>query len=194
MEENFSMDNRAKLAACIGTVAVFIAIASLSIYLMLRNKSEEDAVYKETKVGYGSLTVGITKEASIAIGTKEQTFDLDISALVNNSSTSGSSSTSAGMPQGVMPSSTGGAGMMSFGSFGTSTQNSQSQSLEVESVLAAVGQEIKEGTPLYTLTSESVDEIRKEFSDDIDDTKADYEVLKVSQEESKTQAKQKYDT
>ena len=39
-----------------------------------------------------------------------------------------------------------------------------------------------------------MDEIREALSEDIDDTKADYETLQVEQEESRIQAQQGYDT
>ncbi|GFI24752.1 hypothetical protein IMSAGC011_03556 [Lachnospiraceae bacterium] len=85
-------------------------------------------------------------------------------------------------------------GMISFGSFEVDNPTSQSQSLEIADVMIAVGQEIKEGDVLYTLTTESVDEIRKALSEDINDTKVDYETLQVEQEEARTQAQQGYDT
>lgn len=88
----------------------------------------------------------------------------------------------------------GGTGMLSFGSLNVDSPASQSQSLEVADVRIAVGQEIREGDLIYTLTTESVDEIRGTLSEDIDDAKADYEALEVEQEESRTQAQQGYDT
>ncbi len=140
---------------------------------------------------YGNLTVGITEEAAVEIGTLEQRFELDISALVDSDTTSASGGQAAAD---AMPGGFGGMGNVSFGSFNVETPVSQSQSLEVADVKIAVGQEVREGDLLYTLTTESVEEIRETLSEDIDDTKADYEALEIEQEASRTQAQQGYDT
>lgn len=187
------MKNKAKLPAAIGVAAV-AGILAIRLYLVGHDEGGEEIVYRETRVEYGSLTVGITEEAAVEIGTLEQSFELDISALVDGGSTSDSQGASGAMPGGFGGMENGGTGMMTFGSFGVDGPASQSQSLEVAEVMVAVGQEISEGDLLYTLTAKSVNEIRETLSEDISDTKADYEALQVEQEESRTQAKQGYDT
>ena len=83
------MKNKAKLligtgaAAAAGIVAVSLRLAGLG-------HSGEELVYKESKAEYGSLTVGITEEAAVEIGTLEQRFELDISALVDSTTTAAS--------------------------------------------------------------------------------------------------------
>lgn len=189
------MRNKAKRLACIGAVAVTVTgIMAVSLRFIGRDHGEEETVYRETKVEYGNLTVGITDDATVEIGTLEQRFELDISALVDSKSASDSQSAAGAMPGGFGGIDNGAAGMMSFGSFSVDNMASQSQSLEVAEVKIAVGQEIKEGDLLYTLTADSVEEIRDTLSEDIDDTKADYEALQIEQEESRTQAQQGYDT
>lgn len=189
------MKNKTKLLAAVLITAAVIGISAVFLLLMGRSDSDEEIVYRETKVEYGSLTVGITEEAAVEIGMLEQTFDLDISALVDSDSASDSQSTAGGMQGGFGGMGNGGSvSMMSFGTFRTDSPSSQSQALEVAGVMVAVGQEIKEGDLLYTLTAKSVNEIRNTLSEDINDTKADYEALQIEQEESRTQAQQGYDT
>lgn len=189
------MKSKTKLLAAVLITAAVIGISTVFLLLMRRSDSDEEIVYRETKVEYGSLTVGITEEATVEIGMLEQTFDLDISALVDSDSASDSQSTAGGMQGGFGGMGNGGSvSMMSFGTFRTDSPSSQSQALEVAGVMVAVGQEIKEGDLLYTLTTESVNEIRETLSKDINDTKADYEALQIEQEESRTQAQQGYDT
>jgi len=189
------MKNKTKLLAAVLITAAVIGISTVFLFLMRRSDSDEEIVYRETKVEYGSLTVGITEEAAVEIGMLEQTFDLDISALVDSDSASDSQSTAGGMQGGFGGMGNGGSvSMMSFGTFRTDSPSSQSQALEVAGVMVAVGQEIKEGDLLYTLTAKSVNEIRNTLSEDINDTKADYEALQIEQEESRTQAQQGYDT
>lgn len=183
---------KTKLLMGIGAAAV-VGILAVLLRLVGREHSGEEVVYREDRVEYGSLTVGITDEATVEIGTLEQRFDLDISALVDGGSTSDTQAAGA-MPGGFGSMGNGGTGMLSFGSLNVDSPASQSQSLEVADVRIAVGQEIREGDLIYTLTTESVDEIRGTLSEDIDDAKADYEALEVEQEESRTQAQQGYDT
>ena len=190
------MKNKQKLLIGVGAAAV-AGIAVISIGIVVRRSGKEDVVYRETTVEYGNLTVGISDDSSVEIGTLEQTFDLDIRALVDSDSTSSSQSTGGAFPMagqmGGGNNGGNGGGMMSFGSF-NSAYSSQDQSLEVASVEIAIGQEIKEGDVLYKLTQESVGEIRDALSEDINDTKADYDALQVEQQASRTQAQQKYDT
>ena len=182
------MKTKTKLLMGIGAAAV-VGILAVLLRLVGREHSGEEVVYREDRVEYGSLTVGITDEATVEIGTLEQRFDLDISALVDGGSTSDTQAAGA-MSGGFGGMGNGGTGMLSFGSLNVDSPASQSQSLEVADVGIAVGQEIREGDLIYTLTTESVDEIRGTLSEDIDDAKADYEALEVEQEESRTQAQQ----
>ena len=187
------MRSNGKLLAGIGAAAV-TGVLAVSLRFAGSGGSGEDIAYREEKVAHGTLTVGITEEAAVEIGMLEQSFDLDISALVDSNAASDTQTAAAAMPGGAGFAGSGGSGMMLFGSFGVDTVASQSQSLEVADVQIAVGQEIQEGSLLCTLTAESVDAIREALSEDISDTKADYEALRIEQEESRTQAQQGYDT
>ena len=153
--------------------------------LIWKNGQTSEVTYRETTVEYGNLTVGITEDSTVNIGTVSQTFDLDISALVSSDSSS-SSSTSQN-------DSMGGMGMQMF-SFGGDTYTSQSQEMVIDSVHITVGQEIQAGDVLYTLTEDSVEEIRTQLEEDVEDTLADYQALTVEQQQSYLTAKQGYDT
>lgn len=173
------------------TVGGVITVCLVTTIVLVVSKNSEEAqavVYRETTVEYGELTVGITEDATVNIGTTNQTFDLDISALVDSDSSSSSSSAS------------GGNGDFGFGnvgmsfSFGGSTVSSEEQEMDVESVHVTVGEEVKAGDVLYTLTESSVNEIRSQLEEDVEDTLEDYQSLQVEQLESKTEAQQGYDT
>lgn len=173
------------------TVGGVITVCLVTTIVLVVSKNSEEAqavVYRETTVEYGELTVGITEDATVNIGTTNQTFDLDISALVDSDSSSSSSSAS------------GGNGDFGFGnvgmsfSFGGSTISSEEQEMDVESVHVTVGEEVKAGDVLYTLTESSVNEIRSQLEEDVEDTLEDYQSLQVEQLESKTEAQQEYDT
>lgn len=175
------------------TVGGIFTVCLVTTIVFVVSKNSEDAeavVYRETTVEYGELTVGVTEDSTVNIGTTNQTFDLDISSLIDSSSSSSSSSSSG----------TSGGGDFGFGnvgmsfSFGSSSYASEEQEMNVESVHVTVGEEVKAGDVLYTLTEDSVSEIRSQLEEDVEDTLEEYNSLQVEQLESKTEASQGYDT
>lgn len=179
------MEKNKKIWIGAGCSIAILGIAATTGVLIWKNGQTSEVTYRETTVEYGDLTVGITEDSTVNIGTVSQTFDLDISALVSSDSSS-SSSTSQN-------DSMGGMGMQMF-SFGGDTYTSQSQEMVIESVHITVGQEIQAGDVLYTLTEDSVEEIRTQLEEDVEDTLADYQALTVEQQQSYLTAKQSYDT
>lgn len=179
------MEKNKKIWIGAGCSIAILGIAATIGVLIWKNGQTSEVTYRETTVEYGNLTVGITEDSTVNIGTVSQTFDLDISALVSSDSSS-SSSTSQNDPMGGM-------GMQMF-SFGGDTYTSQSQEMVIDSVHITVGQEIQAGDVLYTLTEDSVEEIRTQLEEDVEDTLADYQALTVEQQQSYLTAKQGYDT
>ena len=179
------MEKNKKIWIGAGCSIAILGIAATTGVLIWKNGQTSEVTYRETTVEYGNLTVGITEDSTVNIGTVSQTFDLDISALVSSDSSS-SSSTSQN-------DSMGGMGMQMF-SFGGDTYTSQSQEMVIDSVHITVGQEIQAGDVLYTLTEDSVEEIRTQLEEDVEDTLADYQALTVEQQQSYLTAKQDYDT
>lgn len=179
------MEKNKKIWIGAGCSIAILGIAATTGVLIWKNGQTSEVTYRETTVEYGNLTVGITEDSTVNIGTVSQTFDLDISALVSSDSSS-SSSTSQN-------DSMGGMGMQMF-SFGGDTYTSQSQEMVIDSAHITVGQEIQAGDVLYTLTEDSVEEIRTQLEEDVEDTLADYQALTVEQQQSYLTAKQGYDT
>lgn len=181
------MEKNKITAITVGSSVILLGAAACVGILVLRGNHKEDVVYRETTVEYGDLTVGITEDSTVSIGTVSQTFDLDISALVNSDSSSDMTQSNQGKSMGN------GMGMQMF-SMGQSTFTSEAQEMKVDSVHITVGQEIQAGDVLYTLTQESVEEIRSQLEADVEDTLSEYEALQVEQQESYLEAKQGYDT
>ena len=178
------MEKNKKIWIGAGCSIAILGIAATTGVLIWKNGQTSEVTYRETTVEYGNLTVGITEDSTVNIGTVSQTFDLDISALVSSDSSSSSTSQNDSM---------GGMGMQMF-SFGGDTYTSQSQEMVIDSVHITVGQEIQAGDVLYTLTEDSVEEIRTQLEEDVEDTLADYQALTVEQQQSYLTAKQGYDT
>lgn len=166
-----------RLAAAI-FLSVFLVCGGIGYgiyYGISRNQTE--VVYKETTVMHGGLTVGITEDGEVEVGTIEQSFDLDISAFASSNSSSKSSSKSNHMAPG-------GSG---------SNSSSSSRSMEVEEVYVTVGQQISKGDPLFKLVNEDVEDIREDLVSDEEEARVTYEKLLVDQVGDRREAKQTYD-
>ncbi len=91
-----------KLAAL--SIGILLLLLLTAAAVSAGGKKQESYAYKETAVKYGRLTVGVSESGAVDIGTIEQTFDLDMSALqrvetgsLGSSAGSGSSGGSVGM-------------------------------------------------------------------------------------------------
>ena len=108
MKKFLAISKKYKLLA-LGLVCVIVLIGACSA----TTGKKEDVTYRETTVEYGSLVVGIEESGAVDIGTVEQTFELDMSALqrveTSNSSGGGMSGGFGGAGGGM--SGGGGAGM-----------------------------------------------------------------------------------
>lgn len=132
--------------------------------------SKGEVVYKEITVEKGTLTVGVTENGSVSIGTLAQEYEL-------GSSSSGNS----------MQSYSQGMGGMS-----TSTSTSSSESLEIEEVYVAAGQNVEVGAPLYKLSAESVAEYRESLQDAVSDASASLAEAKLNAEKQQLTANYNY--
>lgn len=166
-------------------VAVSLIVVILIVSLM---ENQTESVYRETSAVYGDLTVGITEDGSVSIGTVTQTFDLDISEYVATESTAG---TQTGTIWG------GGAmGGMSFGVEGTSssTSSSSDREMEIEEVYVTVGQQVTQGDAILKLTDETVEAIRSELETDVTDAQLTVDQLVISQKSSRLSAQHTYES
>lgn len=148
-------------------------------YLFVINR-EEEPVYREETVQYGTLTVGLQETGSVEVGTAEQTFELDMSAYTE----SGSSSFSWEQPGGNVF-----QGMTAGGSAA-----SAERTLTVEEILVTEGQEVSEGDPLYRLAQDSIEEIREELAADVADARVTLEQTQTQLAMTRLDAQQEYDT
>lgn len=169
--------NKKKTILFISAGAAILVIVVLIIILACRDKSEY--VYKETQVGKGDLTVGVTESGSVTIGTVDQTFDIDMSAF--EASSSNSSSTQSVGAGGMFP------GMVN-NSNSDSTDKDYSRALDVEEVSVTVGQKIAKGDKLFKLTEESVTSIKDELVADEASAKLTLEKLQNDQKQTRLTA------
>ena len=203
-----SWSKKRKLTTGICGVCVIAVTAGT---ISISGGSDTEVIYKEATVKYGTLVKGVTESGSVDIGTVDQTFDLDMSALKrtdssNSSSSDGSSGSTAGSSSGSggfggMSASGGGAqgGLDMFGqifNMGGSSSNSSSDDsiLTVAEVVVSVGQQVCEGDPLYLLEEDSVTELEEELQSNVEKAKADLEAVEAGQTLSKQQAKYTYDS
>lgn len=199
------------LALGLGCVVILIGACSAAF------EKKEDVTYRETTVVYGSLVVGIEESGAVDIGTVEQSFELDMSALqrveTSNSSNGGgmsggfggaggmSGGGAAGMTGGMSGGGSAGGGMDMFsqmfnmsGSSATTTSGSSSSLLEIAEVCVSVGQQVEEGDVLYRLESSGVEKLASDLEGNVTKAAADLNALIADQELSKVTAENTYQT
>ena len=183
-----------KLPILIAAAALAVIVIAAVIFLVIRNRnaSSGEVVYREQAVEYGELTVGVTEEGSVAIGTSVQSLDIDITAFTGSQSFSwgGGGNSGGGMPGGGgmgggMP----GADMLTGGS---SSSDSDTRQLEVQEVYVSVGEQIRVGTPIARLNEESVTSIRADLEADVAEAQNVYDQAVTDRVVSDASAEQDY--
>lgn len=176
------MNKRWKLIA--GCAVAVLAIVVTGVITAVSLQKEESA-YRETTVQYGDLTVGITENGSIEIGTTTQELELDISAYTVQEG----AFWTGGMQLGV-----------SMPGMGTQTDQSSRESstdtraLVVESIIVSEGEQISAGDALFKLTQESVDALREEMTADIAEAGLTLKQLNTQQKSTALSAFQSYES
>lgn len=190
----------AVISVVLVVVLITVAVAATS------GGDSENYAYKETQVQFGTLVVGVTESGAVDIGTVEQTFDLDMSAL-QRVETSGSGSNSGN-------SNSGGGASGAMGGFGASgdrsvslnmfdqlfsmsggssvTNAGEDSDITVSEVCVSVGQLVAEGDVLYILEEESVAELEQQLQSNVDKAKADLDAVYADQELSRVTADYTY--
>lgn len=192
-----------KKHAVIGAALMLIIILAV-VVRSLKSGRQGEYVYKETQVQYGTLVVGVTESGAVDIGTVEQTFDLDMSALQrvktgnsdSGNGTGGSPNNGGASGDGsrAVSGSAGGMDMFSqiFGMGNNLTSVGSASSLTVSRAAVTVGERVREGDVLYELEEQSVSGLEQELQSNIEQAKADLDALYAEQELSRTTAEYTY--
>ncbi len=187
----------------ISTVLLLCLVIVIGTVVAMKTGKAEEVTYRETEVKYGNLAVGVTENGSVDIGTVEQTFDLDMSALqrVNTGSgeSGGGNSGSGAQGFGGMGNNFGGGFNMFDQIFNMADNNTFSQrgtdsSLTIAQIPVSVGQQISVGDVLYELEEESVTELTEELETNVEKAKADLDAVYADRKLSEQQAQYTYDT
>jgi HlyD family secretion protein len=192
--------DKKKKIITLSIAAVLLLVIVVVLIVCAVATEEEEVTYRETEVKYGTLSVGVTESGSVDIGTVEQTFDLDMSALQRASTGDSSSGSGGGGMQmsGEMGGNSGGLNMFDqiFNMAGSSTfsQSGSASSLTVSKVCVSVGQQISVGDVLYELEEESVSELTEQLESNVDKAKADLDAVYADQVLSKQTARYTYDS
>lgn len=200
MESEMNKTGKRKWRIIAGAVCSLAVLAFLVFRFAGEQKGEENVIYKETKAASGILTVGITKSGSVDIGTVEQTFDLDMSALqrvdTEDDSNLQGSGNAGGMPSFGGGAFGGGPDMFSqmLGGSGNLTEAGDDFSLTVAGVSVSVGQRVEAGDVLYEIEEESVSGLETELQTNVKKAKTDLDALYADQTLSKQTAKYTYDS
>lgn len=170
----------AVIAAALAAIIVIVIVVKKS------SGSSDETAYREVTATKGPLTVGISEDGTVEVGTTDQTFDLDISAYTGSTSTT-TTATAGGMNMG-------GGGMPGMQSSSTSTSGTSTseRSLTVEEVLVSQGQEITEGDVIATLDAESVASILSDLTADVSNAQLSLEEATTSKSDTDGTATAQY--
>lgn len=194
-----------KSRVCMTVIAAVLVIALILVIVVAAgNGSDEETAYRETTVQKGSLVVGITEDGSVEVGTVDQTFELDLSAL-QRADTDSSQSTSGGSRESGQGGQNGGPDMMQeiFNQFdqmfslvggGNADSADTVGELEVSQVCVSVGQQVAAGDVLYLLEEDSVADIREELQTNVEKAEADLNAVYAEQTLSRQTAQYTYDS
>ncbi len=180
--------------------AVLLTAIIIAAAIMRSGKGETETVYRETEVIWGELAVGIESSGSVEIGTKEQTFDLDLSEYVRTSGNTSSASGSVLPGGGGMPignSNATGGGNSPFSQLnslmnGTNNSSGDTNSMKIAEVCVTEGETIETGDIIYRLTDDSISDIRQQLENDVNSAKADLDTLEAENKISAVTAQNTY--
>lgn len=178
-----------KIVIAIGVI-VIVRITGMGIYWGTK-ESEAEVVTKETTVEHGNLTVGVTENGTVELGTVEQKFSIDLSEKESNSTTTSMQNTngSSGIQEMNMTAGNNGGN----NSQNNSNSSSESGILEVEEVYVSEGQVVEKGDNLLKLTKESINEARKILNDAVKSAELTLKKAKIDRKSTKVSAKYEYE-
>ena len=162
-----------KIITAVICILVVGALVTEIVISAVSSGNEEAVTYRETKAEKGELTVGVEEDGTIAVGTSTQTFDIDLSAYASSSDSSDFSWSNGGAMGGGM----GGDSQSSSGS----TTASGTRQLQVQEVYASVGQNVSKGDKLMKLTESSVNTIRTDLEQEVNNALLTYNKQKTQQ-------------
>lgn len=181
------LQHKKKFLTALFLLLIGCIILSVSLF---SEDNKTETTYRETEVIKGELTVGIETSGSVEIGTKEQTFDLDLSEYVSSSSGSGSMNV-GGMEPGGMGFG-GGQTFLSLPQAGNATSG-DSNTLTILEACVTEGEKIEVGDVIYRLTDDSILDIREQLANDVSSAKADLDTLEAENKISAVSVKNTYD-
>lgn len=196
------MKGKRKKAGILVGAAALVLLAVISICSAVTSGNTE-VTYRETKVESGNLAVGIEESGSVDIGTVDQVFELDMSALQRTDADSSDNADNSGGFVGAggaafdMGSSASGNSLNMFDQLlnmakGESFASGSDSSLTVSRVCVSPGQQVSAGDVLYELEEESVSKLKEELKSNVEKAKADLEAVYADQTLSRQKASYTY--
>lgn len=203
MKENtkilYLLKNKKVMAILAFILVTVVAIAAVAA----ADRSSGEITYRETTALRGDLVVGISERGSVDVGTVDQLFELDLSALQRAGTEESSGNANNGFATGTMGGGAPGGNGGGFGMFdqifnmaGTESKTGTDTigSLKIEKVCVSVGQQVSAGDTLYLLEEESVKEIEEELQGNVEKAQADLNAVYADQKLSAQTAEYTYES
>lgn len=184
-------------------IGIVLGVAVIGTAVAVNTDSGQEVTYREDTVQKGDLVVGITESGSVDVGTVEQVFELDMSALQRAETGTDSAGATGGMGGGNMFAGGGAAGgggltmfdqIFSMAGGGSNESGESIGNLSVQEVCISVGQTVQEGDVLYLLEEESVTALKEELQANVEKAEADLNAVYAEQTLSKQTAQYTYDS
>lgn len=188
---NKKMSRKQIILVVIIALILVAALAAAVYFLMFQKKDSEsfgDMPMRANSMGRQrtETVTSVTEEGSISVGTVTQSFEMDLSEFTGSQSGSFSWTMGGGsMPQIAMGGMTN-MGQTAQGASGSSS--SDNRQLLVEEVFVEVGQEVKAGDPILTVTESTLNSIRSSLQSDVTDAKSEYDQLLAQQKKTEKEA------
>ena len=184
MKEKLVKHKKLLIVCGIIVVLLLAAVIVLSV-LLTKKKDEQSAETFSRQRRTATVSDTIELEGTVSVGTKSQTFTLDIDAFSGQSFTwsmgGGMGAAMGGGMGGSMP------GGETFTTGGTSS-SSETRQLTVEEVYVQVGQQITAGEPILKISQSSLEQLRQDFEADADEAKNVYDQALTSQQQTENEA------
>lgn len=203
MKENtkilYLLKNKKVMAILAFILVTAVAIAAVAA----ANRSSGEITYRETTALRGDLVVGISERGSVDVGTVDQLFELDLSALQRAGTEENSGNANNGFGAEAMGGGAPGGNGGGFGMFDqifnmagseNKTDTDTIGSLKIEKVCVTVGQQVSAGDTLYLLEEESVKEIEEELQGNVEKAQADLNAVYADQKLSAQTAEYTYES
>lgn len=174
------------LIICGSILMILIILILVLVFALTKRKEISNPEISNRQRRNTIVSDTIELEGTVSVGTKSQSFTLDIASFSGQSFEWNSS----GMFNGTDGMGAVGGGVMGNMTFvvSGSSDSSDARQLTVEEVYVQVGQQINAGDPVLKASQSSISKLRNDFEADVDEAQNVYDQALTSQQQCESEA------